>query len=246
MLLADGRRIVTGRSGDGLIRIHPDFTLWVLANRPGHPFLGNDFFREVGDCFSCHTISNPDFDSEVLLLQSYAPNVPLGEIKKVASAFSELRKLSDDGDIAYPYSTREAVSVIKHLETYPEDGLSKAINNVLDMDSFDPSLYEELHRVFAKYDIRLNWGSSSMNVERLCIDILEQRKEEGISTTPPELRAPKVGKWDDNNDPHVGGNQWAGGTGGSDTAGLGGRGGPYRLDRGTSAFSIIPVFIMVL
>ncbi|CAK4417643.1 unnamed protein product [Aphanomyces euteiches] len=30
----------------------------------------------------------------------------------------------------------------------------------------------------------------------------------------------------------VGGNTWAGGTGGSDTAGLGGRGGPYRLDKG--------------
>jgi len=30
----------------------------------------------------------------------------------------------------------------------------------------------------------------------------------------------------------IGGNTWAGGTGGSDTAGLGGRGGPYRLDLG--------------
>lgn len=30
----------------------------------------------------------------------------------------------------------------------------------------------------------------------------------------------------------AGGNTWAGGTGGSDTAGLGGRGGPYRLDSG--------------
>ena len=44
--------------------------------------------------------------------------------------------------------------------------------------------------------------------------------------------APKHGKEDPNNDPHVGGNQWAGGTGGRDTAGLGGKGGPYRLDKG--------------
>lgn len=34
------------------------------------------------------------------------------------------------------------------------------------------------------------------------------------------------------NKPHVGGNTWAGGTGGRDTAGLGGKGGPYRLDKG--------------
>lgn len=43
---------------------------------------------------------------------------------------------------------------------------------------------------------------------------------------------PKHGKEDPNNDPHVGGNTWAGGTGGRDTAGLGGKGGPYRLDKG--------------
>ncbi len=37
---------------------------------------------------------------------------------------------------------------------------------------------------------------------------------------------------DEKNEPHVGGNTWAGGTGGRDTAGLGGKGGPYRLDAG--------------
>ena len=41
-----------------------------------------------------------------------------------------------------------------------------------------------------------------------------------------------MGKIDPTGNPHVGGNQWAGGTGGRDTAGLGGRGGPYRLDAG--------------
>ena len=37
---------------------------------------------------------------------------------------------------------------------------------------------------------------------------------------------------DEKNEAHVGGNTWAGGTGGRDTAGLGGKGGPYRLDAG--------------
>lgn len=44
--------------------------------------------------------------------------------------------------------------------------------------------------------------------------------------------APKHGKADARNQPHVGGNTWAGGTGGTSTAGLGGKGGPYRLDAG--------------
>jgi len=26
--------------------------MFVLANRPGFPFLGNDFYREIGDVFS--------------------------------------------------------------------------------------------------------------------------------------------------------------------------------------------------
>ena len=55
---------------------------------------------------------------------------------------------------------------------------------------------------------------------------------EGKSWNPPALDAPKFGQWDDKNEAHVGGSNWAGGTGGSNTAGLGGRGGPYRLDRG--------------
>ena len=45
-------------------------------------------------------------------------------------------------------------------------------------------------------------------------------------------------KVDPDNAPHVGGNTWAGGTGGRDTAGLGGKGGPYRLDAGHTVYQI--------
>lgn len=47
-----------------------------------------------------------------------------------------------------------------------------------------------------------------------------------------------AGKVDEKNEPHVGGNTWAGGTGGADTAGLGGKGGPYRLDAGHTVHQI--------
>ena len=47
-----------------------------------------------------------------------------------------------------------------------------------------------------------------------------------------DAAAPKEGKIDKDNKPHVGGNQWKGGTGGADSAGLGGKGGPYRFDAG--------------
>merc|ERR1712224_1011839 len=47
---------------------------------------------------------------------------------------------------------------------------------------------------------------------------------------------PKHGKIDDKE--HHGGNTWAGGTGGADAAGLGGKGGPYRLDKGNDVYQI--------
>eukprot|EP00658_Telonema_sp_P-2_P061770 TRINITY_DN50439_c0_g1_i1.p1 TRINITY_DN50439_c0_g1~~TRINITY_DN50439_c0_g1_i1.p1 ORF type:complete len:534 (+),score=125.56 TRINITY_DN50439_c0_g1_i1:106-1707(+) len=51
-----------------------------------------------------------------------------------------------------------------------------------------------------------------------------------------DASSPKHGKVDDKE--HHGGNTWAGGTGGADTAGLGGKGGPYRLDKGNDVYQI--------
>ena len=79
MLLSDGRRILgpraiaTPTSSD--IRVKDGFQLIVLANRPGFPFLGNDFFREVGDIFSVICVDNLDQASEISLLKSYGPSV---------------------------------------------------------------------------------------------------------------------------------------------------------------------------
>ena len=244
LMLADGRRISRHQKGEGIIAMHPNFTLWVLANRPGFPFLGNDFFGGVGDVFATSIIPNPDFQSEMSLLKSYAPNVNDKLLRRIAGSFSELRHLSDIGDITYPYSTREAVAVAKHLEKYPQDSVVAVLHNVLDFDSFDEQTYATLGQVFQRHGIEVTtypaWvkamrlGTEGRNGEEidLSIEYINDRGEEGTSSSPPALGAPKRGKHDENNDPHVGGNQWAGGTGGSDTAGLGGRGGPYRLDRG--------------
>ena len=43
---------------------------------------------------------------------------------------------------------------------------------------------------------------------------------------------------DPDNAPHVGVNAWARGTGGRDTAGLGGKGGPYHLDAGHRVYQV--------
>jgi hypothetical protein len=51
-----------------------------------------------------------------------------------------------------------------------------------------------------------------------------------------EAKGAKIGKFDGKE--HHGGNTWNGGTGGSDTAGLGGKGGPYRQDGGFEVHQI--------
>lgn len=72
--------------------------------------------------------------------------------------------------------------------------------------------------------------------ERLMLDwFVAERKYLQLTVERPsglDVTAPKHGKVDETGAPHVGGNTWAGGTGGRDTAGLGGKGGPYRLDAG--------------
>ncbi|KAJ8965424.1 hypothetical protein NQ314_004177 [Rhamnusium bicolor] len=124
MILIDGRRIApeipAGRDPTNYIKIHPDFRIIVLANRPGFPFLGNDFFGALGDLFSSHAVDNPSKDAEIDLLKQYGPRVPVRTIKKLVGIFGELRTMADQGLVNYPYSTREVVNIVKHLEVSME------------------------------------------------------------------------------------------------------------------------------
>jgi hypothetical protein len=73
----------------------------------------------VGDLFSCHAVDNPSPESELSLLQQYGPDVPGKIIMKLVKAFGELRHMADQGLVQYPYSTREVVSIVKHLQVGP-------------------------------------------------------------------------------------------------------------------------------
>ncbi|GAB6029233.1 von Willebrand factor A domain-containing protein 8 [Chamberlinius hualienensis] len=159
MLLSDGRRVLLpdaarniDNKGNHLV-MHPDFRMVVLANRPGFPFLGNDFYGALGDVFACHPIDNPDFDSEISMLKQYGPNVPTSVLVKLTRAFGELRTMADSGLLAYPYSTREAVNIVKHLENFPNDSLSNVVRNVFDFDSYGKETVESLSKVLKKHGI---------------------------------------------------------------------------------------------
>lgn len=233
MVLSDGRKIIKKPQkviDSNCIVTHPDFRIIILANRPGFPFLGNDFFGALGDLFSSHGVDNPSKESEIALLKQYGPNVSDKVLKQLVGVFDELRNMADQSLLSYPYSTREVVNIVKHLQKFPEADIEEAILNVFDFDKYNPELVESVGQVLAKYGFPGGniFTSKYLAAKRAkeCLQVTVNRKS-GL-----DVSGPKHGKEDDKNEPHVGGNTWAGGTGGRDTAGLGGKGGPYRLDKG--------------
>ncbi|KAG8224295.1 hypothetical protein J437_LFUL005101 [Ladona fulva] len=168
MILSDGRRIVRSNdpraslSDPRIIPLHKDFRMIFLANRPGFPFLGNDFFAALGDLFSCHAVDNPSKESEIALLRNYGPNVPEDIIVKLVKAFGELRDLADQGFVSYPYSTREVVNIVRHLEKFPQEPLGNVVRNVFDFDSYSKEAQELVIKTLHKYGIPV--GAKPSNV----------------------------------------------------------------------------------
>jgi hypothetical protein len=168
ILLGDGRRFISSKSQiyagltddqlpDNVHRIHDDFRVISLANRPGYPFLGNDFFAEMGDVFAVYAIDNPDQQSEIEMLQSYSDGaVPVDMLTKLTSAFKDLRQMTDDGVLSYPYSTRELVAIVKHMSMFPDETITEILENVFAFDSFDSELRRNLYEAFLRYSVPLD------------------------------------------------------------------------------------------
>ena len=160
MLLADGRRITANETSNGetekIIKMHPDFRMIILANRPGYPFLGNDFYKGVGSVFSTFAVDNPDTLSEMDMLRKYGPDVSEELLRKLIAAFNELRDLVEEGQILYPYSTRELVNIVRHLQSYPKDNVGTILQNVFDFDLFSPEERAVLEEAFRRQGIIIN------------------------------------------------------------------------------------------
>ncbi|CAG8481584.1 23071_t:CDS:10 [Cetraspora pellucida] len=77
--------------------------------------------------------------------------VPNDLLLKLTAAFSDLRKLVDEGLISYPYSTRELVNIVKHMQQYPDEGVSYILQNVFDFDQYDKASKDLLIAVFQKH-----------------------------------------------------------------------------------------------
>lgn len=61
-------------------------------------------------------MDNPKPTAELSMLKQYGPDVPDATLRKLVAVFGELRSMADQGTITYPYSVREVVSIVKHLQ----------------------------------------------------------------------------------------------------------------------------------
>ena len=140
----------------------------------------------------------------------------------------------DDGLVSYPFSLRELLALVRHLQSFPRDTLGTTLRNVFDFDFHRPDVSTLVQQVFAKHGLNIDGFNDVWSVEaqQRRGPLTLTREEVDATIAPAKILDPKEGKVDPKNEPHVGGNTWKGGTGGSSTAGLGGRGGPYRLDAG--------------
>ncbi|KAI0752632.1 AAA domain-containing protein [Daedaleopsis nitida] len=229
LTLADGRRVRQTKEREGDIVVHPNFRLILLANRPGYPFLGNHFLQVLGDNFCCHAVTNPDMASERKLVSQLAPQLSEDIILRLVAAFHDLRRLYESGTLTYPYSLRELLNLVRHMQAYPSDTLEAALRNVFDFDIYKPETFSKLADILDHHGLVVkNLGISAAR-EAAKKQVLDLKFEPKGDTS---LSQPKFGKEDPDNEAHTGGNTWAGGTGGRDTAGLGGRGGYMRLFKG--------------
>jgi len=85
------------------------------------------------------------------MLKQYGPNVSEDVMRRLVKTFSELRTMADEGQIQYPYSTREVVNIVKHLEKFPDDGLGSVVRNVFDFDSYSKEVKDSLTDVLHKH-----------------------------------------------------------------------------------------------
>ncbi|KAI0372412.1 hypothetical protein BV20DRAFT_939833 [Pilatotrama ljubarskyi] len=208
LTLADGRRVRETKEREGDVVVHPNFRLILLANRPGYPFLGNHFLQVLGDNFCCHAVTNPDMASERRLLSQLAPQLSEDLILRLVATFHDLRKAYESGTVTYPYSLRELLNLVRHMQAYPGDSLEECLRNVFDFDVYRPETIAKLAEILDHHGLvvkNLGIGAAREAAQKKVLDVKFEPK--GDTT----LSEPKYGKDDPDNQPHTGGNTWAGG-----------------------------------
>ena len=101
------------------------------------------------------------------MLRQYGPNVPEHILQKLVAAFGELRNLADQGIINYPYSTREVVNIVKHLQVWHLP-VCKSLKEVINLGFFRFLFVCFLPNLYQVFPFLFITDSYWSNVTQLC------------------------------------------------------------------------------
>ncbi|KAH9809964.1 AAA domain-containing protein [Melampsora americana] len=265
MSLGDGRRIVKKAIKEDEIEIHEGFKMVLLANRPGYPFLGHQFLQVLGDGFVCYGIQNPDLESEIELVERllFLENESersedeirnqrsvFGEsldeqkmfVRRLVGVFHSLREGFENGMIRYPFSLRELLNLVRHLKSFPQDGLEVGMRNVFDFDLHQTDTIEKVNEALIKNGFKVQ----KFGIERIR-EMGEEMKIEDPIRVGREVKVfgDELGGEDDENgvEAEIGdgdgdgdGESWGGGVGSLDSSGMRGRIGSKKILRRTNVY----------
>ena len=83
-------------------------------------------------------------------------DIDTGVLDRLVATFAELRAMADQGQTQYPYSTREAVAIVKHLAQYPDEGIQAACSNVFDFDVYNEEASKLVVNILQRHGIPVN------------------------------------------------------------------------------------------
>ncbi len=99
-----------------------------------------------------------------LHFQYFGPNIERKKLEQLVDVFTELRQLSIDGIISYPYSLRELVSIVKHLNMFPNDSLADVVRNVFDLDNYNTDVIDHIRTILHRYGIPFHLQNRTVNL----------------------------------------------------------------------------------
>lgn len=100
--------------------------------------------------------------------------------------------MADNSLLSYPYSTRELVNIVKHLQKFPNDSLVTAIRNVFDFDVYSSKdIKDSIFEVFQKHGIPLGKRDALFKF----LGISKPHEKIFLSKRFPVDPPKKIGEW---------------------------------------------------
>jgi hypothetical protein len=108
-------------------------------------------------------------------------------LERLVRLFGELRSLVDAGTLQHPYSLRELVQIVKHLDRFP-DNLASVLHNVFSLDLSNAAVAPLLKEVLRRHGIPVEVVGAAHVVRAAWKSFADRAFHEWAWTEQPEVR----------------------------------------------------------